>query len=100
MVEQWRRVPLVEAAEYIDERGQRQTAYKIHVDASREIRELLKQIAQELGEFMPSAPAPAAAAFGGFVGNGEEDVADQDIRADLQELLSSMAERDVAAGTG
>jgi hypothetical protein len=93
MAEQWRRVPLVESSRFFDEAGQEQTAYKTREGASRELREVLKQIALELGQLAPALPASAA---GAVFGDADEEADEDEIRATVNELLAEALERDRA----
>lgn len=95
MVEQWRRVPLAETTRYFDDDGVETTIYKTREGASREMRELLKQIALELGHLsMPNAlNAPPGATE---APNDEDEAIELDLRTDLNELIAEMVDRDRA----
>jgi len=95
MVEQWRSVPLVEQATYFDDSGKQTTSYKTREGASREQRELLKQIALELGQL--AAPGTPPAGDADALVDDDREAADLDLRNDLNELIAGMAERDAAA---
>jgi hypothetical protein len=93
LVEQWRKVPLATVVG-----GQ---VLAMRVEASREQRELLKQIAQELGQFAPAGTGPARDVPGyddlGANGDTEDDAQAEEIRTDLEALLRGMAEQDNAS---
>jgi hypothetical protein len=91
---QLRRVPLVETQVGVGPDGQARTAYTTRQDVSRELREVLKQIAQELGQYAPDIPLPALSRPDTPF---DEDPAEaEQLRSELQELLQGMVERDIA----
>jgi hypothetical protein len=95
MVEQWKRVPLVETTRVIDARGREQTVYRTREGVSREMRELLRQIAMELGQYAPAAPPSDPR--GTSVDRDTSDEADETIRGTLEYLLRDLTERQNAA---
>jgi hypothetical protein len=96
MAGQLRRVPLVEDQTSLGPDGRPRIAYTTRTDVARELREVLKQIAAELGQpgMNPETLLTALDRSGG-VGDTQNDELEQ-ARAELREKIERRIEREVA----